>query len=513
MQRGDFRSIRFLRPDITICFRIDFQGLLLVLMLWFFVATGTTQAVDQYTGNLQHVLGDVKQGQIQNKLDTKQKIDNVLDGFQRLGCDGVRITIFPDGTNPNPEMFDYLYKEAKKRGFKIFANPAQHSGGQRLAVRNWKLAPVKNDLQATRVLIKRVQTFAKRYPCDWINPFNEDGAPGAAFSGPQIQYVYENLDRRVGGAKLIGPCTWGIPAAINVLKKTDVKKYITVATTHNLGYNHEKWNEFVRLAKSQGLPVWDSEVNKNKKFPEKPHRLDAALKAGVDGLVLYDSWRSYIKINTGKLNKNGIEVRNLILKDPSQTGPDSINTASKDYQPNEGDLLFQYAPGNQILNAMADANGDQFSHCGILVKKDAGWFVLEAVGTVKETPVKTWRSRSRDEVMQIYRLKAPLQKHVPKMISEARKFLGRPHDFNCKMSDSHFYGAELVYKSYKNASGKELGSPLPLRKFDWAPAKDVILKFEKSVPLHRKIITAEILTRSSDLQQVYSSKKKTRNDD
>ena len=296
--------------------------------------------MDQYTGNLQHVLGDVKQGQIQNKLDTKQKIDNVLDGFQRLGCDGVRITIFPDGTNPNPEMFDYLYKEAKKRGFKIFANPAQHSGGQRLAVRNWKLAPVKNDLQATRVLIKRVQTFAKRYPCDWINPFNEDGAPGAAFSGPQIQYVYENLDRRVGGAKLIGPCTWGIPAAINVLKKTDVKKYITVATTHNLGYNHEKWNEFVRLAKSQGLPVWDSEVNKNKKFPEKPHRLDAALKAGVDGLVLYDSWRSYIKINTGKLNKNGIEVRNLILKDPSQTGPDSINTASKDYQPNEGDLLF-----------------------------------------------------------------------------------------------------------------------------------------------------------------------------
>ena len=513
MQRGDFRSIEFLGPDLSMCFRVDFRGLLIVLMLWFFVATGTTRATDQYTGKLRHVLGDVKQGQIQNKLDTKEKIDNVLDGFERLGCDGVRITIFPDGTNPNPEMFDYLYKAAKNRGFKIFANPAEHSGGRRLALRKWELAPVKDDLQATRVLIKRVQTFAKRYPCDWINPFNEDGASGTAFSVPQIQFIYEKLHRRVGGAELIGPCAWGIPASITVLKNTEIEKYITVATTHNLGFNHEKWNEFIKLAKAKGLPVWDSEVNRNKKFPNKSDRLTAALQAEVDGLVLYDSWKSYVNISNGKLNKNGIEVRNLILKDPSQAGPDSGSTSSNNYQPNEGDLLFQYAPGNQILNAIADASGDQFSHCGILVKKDDGWFVLEAVGTVKETPIKAWRSRGRDQVMRVYRLRAPLQKHVPKLISEARKFLGRPHDFNCKMSNTHFYGAELVYKSYKNASDQELGSPLPLKEFEWKPAKDAILKFEKSVPLQRKIITAEILTRSSALQQVYSSKKKIGNDD
>ena len=309
---------------------------------------------------------------------------------------------------------------------------------------------------------------------------------------------------------MIGPCAWGIPASITVLKNTDIEKYITVATTHNLGFNHEKWNEFIKLAKAKGLPVWDSEVNRNKKFPNKSDRLTAALQAEVDGLVLYDSWKSYVNISNGKLNKNGIEVRNLILKDPSQAGPDSGSTSSNNYQPNEGDLLFQYAPGNQILNAIADASGDQFSHCGILVKKDDGWFVLEAVGTVKETPIKAWRSRGRDQVMRVYRLRAPLQKHVPKLISEARKFLGRPHDFNCKMSNTHFYGAELVYKSYKNASDQELGSPLPLKEFEWKPAKDAILKFEKSVPLQRKIITAEILTRSSALQQVYSSKKENR---
>ena len=57
-----------------------------------------------------------------------------------------------------------------------------------------------------------------------------------------------------------------------------------------------------------------------------------------------------MNINNGQLTKGGIGVRDLILKDPSQAGPDSSDTASNDYQPNEGDLLFQYAPGNQILN-------------------------------------------------------------------------------------------------------------------------------------------------------------------
>jgi len=63
-----------------------------------------------------------------------------------------------------------------------------------------------------------------------------------------------------------------------------------------------------------------------------------------------------VKINNGQLTKSGIGVRDLILKDPGQARPSSSDTASNDYQPNEGDLLFQYAPGNQILNAIADAS-------------------------------------------------------------------------------------------------------------------------------------------------------------
>jgi len=447
-------------------------------------------------------LGDVKQGQIQNKLDSTEEIDNVLDGFEKLGCNGVRITIFPKGANPNPEMFDYLYQQARKRGFKIFANPAQSAGGQRMASRSLKTDPVKNDLKATNTLIQDIKAFSKKYRCDWINPFNEDSIDVGGFTGAQMQYVYQKLYRRVGGAELIGPCTWGIPAGIKVLKRTTIHKYISVAATHNLGFNHGDWDEFIKLAKSRKLPVWDSEVTLNKKYPDKPHRFDAAMKAGVDGLVLYHAWQAFVKLHNGDLNESGLKLRDKILKDPNQP-----RLQPGKYKPQEGDLLFQYSAGNQLLNALADANADQFSHCGILVRKDDRWFVLEAAKTVTETPIKDWQNRSRNKLIHIYRLRESQQKHIPQMVADGRKLLRRPQDLRCQLTDANIYGPELVYKSFKRAANKELTRPVLLKQLEWKQAEAVILENETSVPLQRKIITAENLTKSDHLQWVYSSDK------
>jgi len=478
------------------------RGLAIAFTLLICVLAESVHADGPYKGNLKHVLGDVKQGQIQNKLDTTTKVDNVLDGLEKLGCNGVRITIFPKGTNPNPEMFDYLYQQAKKRGLKIFANSAQDSGGRRVASRSLTPSPVKNDLKATNILIRDVKEFGKEYPCDWINPFNEDAIDVGGFTGPQMQYVYQKLYRRVGGADLIGPCTWGIPAGIKVLKRTTIHKYITVATTHNLGFNHDKWPEFIALAKIRKLPVWDSEVTFHRKYPEKPNRFDVAMEAKVDGLVLYHAWTLFVKLHTGDLSKSGLSVRDRILKNPDQQ-----RLKPGKYEPQEGDLLFQYAEGNEILNALADANGDKFSHCGMLVKKDGSWFVLEASTTVTETPINVWRQRSRDKLMHVYRLRESQQKHIPKMIEIARKLLGRPHDPTCQITDAQIYGPELVYKSFRRSAGKVLTPYVLLEQLQWKPVEAVILKQEAPVPLRRKIVTAEHLSKSGQLQWVYSSKK------
>ena len=84
-----------------------------------------------------------------------------------------------------------------------------------------------------------------------------------------------------------------------------MKNYITVAATHNLGFQHGLWDDYI--AEAGNLPVWDSEVNDFDKFGTGT-RLDAAIAAGVDGLVLYDSWRRINK-TTGELSNAEVAMK------------------------------------------------------------------------------------------------------------------------------------------------------------------------------------------------------------
>jgi len=275
----------------------------------------------EYSGNLVNVLGDVKQAQIRNLFQTQEQIENILIGYKELGVNGIRITIFPEGEDPNPELFEYLYVRAKEEGFKIYANPALWDGAKRIANKVLHGTIIDNNNQgasgpttlnvdeATDIVIQRLIDFANEYEVDWINPFNEDGRPGAIWSVEQMNKLYSELYNNVNGAELIGPCTWGISAGTEILQQTEIQQYITVAATHNLGFDHDDWVGFIDAAGE--LPVWDSEVNNNMKFSDRLTRIDAALEAGVDGLVLYDSWRD-ISLSEGSLNNNAIEIRNKI---------------------------------------------------------------------------------------------------------------------------------------------------------------------------------------------------------
>jgi len=82
--------------------------------------------------------------------------------------------------------------------------------------------------------------------------------------------------------------------------------------THNLGFNHSDWPEFIALAEDNNLPVWDTEVNDNDKFGTGT-RLDAALDADIDGLVLYNSW-TMISLTNGSINAAGQNMMSKYLK-------------------------------------------------------------------------------------------------------------------------------------------------------------------------------------------------------
>lgn len=267
-----------------------------------------------YTNDMDYVLGDVKQIIIQNRLTSNSQCDRLLDGFEEMEVNGIRIPFFANTSLiPNKSVFDYFYSRARARGFLLYANPAQSSGGRRVANGSLALGPATlNNSTATQNLINRTRAFANAYPCKWINPFNEDGRPGADWSAAQMNTVYSSLYRRVNGAELIGPCVWGVPASTLVLQQTRVHEYISVAATHNLGFNHSSWPGFISAARDRNLPVWDSEVNHSDRFGTGT-RLEAALANNVDGLVLYNSWQG-INRNTGVVNQANRNLMDLYLK-------------------------------------------------------------------------------------------------------------------------------------------------------------------------------------------------------
>lgn len=274
------------------------------------------QSSSIWVNDMDHVLGDVKQAFIQNRISTRAEVENLLVGFKAMQVDGIRIPIFTEGLTPNKEMFDYFYSRAVSEGFLIFANPAQHIGGARIACGvlelNGAICQTKDVNARTLALINRVKEFSAEYKSDWISPFNEDGAPDDAWSVAQMNTIYSSLKNNVNGADLIGPDVWGIPASIRVMNETTVSNNIDIAGTHNLGFNHQQWPTFISLAAQNNLPVWDTEVNDSDKFGTGT-RLDAALGAEVDGLVLYNSWTT-IDLTDGSINQAGQRIMGKYLK-------------------------------------------------------------------------------------------------------------------------------------------------------------------------------------------------------
>jgi len=281
----------------------------------------------RYVNDMDYVLGDTKQAFITNKITTEAQADNLLLGFKNMGANGIRIPLFGRGVdgvdlNPNKPMFDYFYAKAVEQGIPIFANPAQGGGGKRVAnnMLNGNGANEGEDVAvngvqaATDELVNRVIEFSNEYPdCKWINPFNEDGrATSSTWSISQINEIYKRLyEHGLNGAELIGPCTWGLVAGIDMFNKTNIAEYVTVAASHNLGFNHNLWDDFIALADAEKLPVWDSEVNHND-AKGTGTRLEKAIENKVDGLVLYNSWNT-VSLTTGAINATGEKAMALYL--------------------------------------------------------------------------------------------------------------------------------------------------------------------------------------------------------
>ena len=186
----------------------------------------------------------------------------------------------------------------------------------------------------------------------------------------------------------------------------------------------------------------------------------------------------------------------------------SSRKASEVYHPRAGDVLFQALPrGVDLVEAIEGVTRSNYSHCGVVLKgTDGDWKVFESIGLVGAIPLKNWVSRGRGKKFSAFRLKEEHASELPKFKSALAKYAGRPYDLRYRMDDKFIYCSELVYKAYRDATGKPLGKLAKLGDLNWRPYLATIRKYEGGdPPLDREMITPIDLSKAPQLQKVFDN--------
>lgn len=170
----------------------------------------------------------------------------------------------------------------------------------------------------------------------------------------------------------------------------------------------------------------------------------------------------------------------------------------------EGDIVFQSLPRGDLVHAIETITESPWSHCGVLLRKDGGWVVAEAIGEVRLTPLHLWVMRGRGSRIDAYRVKDFSASGLPALQTEIDRMMGRPYDFRYAPEDAEIYCSELVYKAYDRGCGTQIGVWEKLGELNWKPVEAFIRQMENgALPLERPMISPVGLTRSERVERVY----------
>ncbi|CAN5560419.1 YiiX family permuted papain-like enzyme [soil metagenome] len=174
------------------------------------------------------------------------------------------------------------------------------------------------------------------------------------------------------------------------------------------------------------------------------------------------------------------------------------------YRPHEGDIIFQSLPHGDLVDAIEGATHSPFSHVGVVLLDEQGkWVVIEAIGSVHETPLLQWMQRGRGAGVAIYRLKREYSSRLPEFKKYLLSFSGLPYDFDYEFSDRAIYCSELVFKAFRKTTGEEMGKTQQLGELDWKPHSEFIQSVQGgTLPLDRLMITPVSLSRAPQMELV-----------
>jgi hypothetical protein len=178
------------------------------------------------------------------------------------------------------------------------------------------------------------------------------------------------------------------------------------------------------------------------------------------------------------------------------------------YSPQEGDVIFQSLPHNDLADAIEGITHSSYSHCGVVLRNDQNqWVVVESIFNVHETPLFLWELRGRGGDFTAYRLDPKYAPLIPEFKKDLLSYLDWPYDYDYDMSKGDsVYCSDLVYLAFGKASGEKMGTLEKLRDLDWKPFEDFIKSDQRgSLPLDRVMITPASLARAPQLKEVYQS--------
>ena len=163
----------------------------------------------------------------------------------------------------------------------------------------------------------------------------------------------------------------------------------------------------------------------------------------------------------------------------------------------EGDVIF-HASNSSQARAIELATHSRYSHCGIVFRLGKEFYVYEAVGPVRFTPLKDWIARGRGGNYALKRLKNADKVLTPsalaKLKAEAKKLKGKPYDLVFGWSDERIYCSELIYKVYYRALGLEAGKVRRLGDFDLTHSvvkEKLRERYGENIPLDEPVVSPQ----------------------
>ncbi|HJW93319.1 MAG TPA: YiiX family permuted papain-like enzyme [Thermoanaerobaculia bacterium] len=155
----------------------------------------------------------------------------------------------------------------------------------------------------------------------------------------------------------------------------------------------------------------------------------------------------------------------------------------------DGDIIFHQSRSAQSA-AIQHATKSHYSHMGVVRHLKGRWFVYEAAGPVKYTPLHEWIARGTGGHYVVKRLRNA--QNIDRLWTIADRYRGKPYDFYFGWSDDRIYCSELVWKLYKSALGIEIGHLRRLRSFDLSDPivqKKLRERYGEHVPLDEPVIS------------------------